>query len=164
MSKRIQTYDDLIEEKKRLETLLESKKLEISEDWKGVKQNLTPVTNVFGFIGKFTRRHPSNPLVNFGLDMAGDVFLKRFILRRADWVTRLLLPVFIKNYSSNVLGEAKGNNLFTKVRKIFTKPRQHHYDQGQAPIVPSTGPINPAAATVPATASGTDTGTTTTPV
>jgi len=145
MSKRIETYEDLIEEKKRLETLLESKKLEVSEDWNGVKHNLRPVTNALSFIGKFTHRNPSNPLVNFGINMAGDVFLKKFILRRADWVTRLLLPVFIKNYSSNVLGETKGNNLFAKVRKIFKKDNQYHYDQGQAPVVPSTGPINPSA-------------------
>jgi hypothetical protein len=161
MSKRIETYEDLIEEKKRLETLLESKKLEISEDWKGVKQNLTPVTNIFSFLGKFTHRHRSNPLVNFGIDMAGDVVLKKFILRRADWVTRLLLPVFIKNYSSNVLGDTKGNNLFSKIRKIFKKDHQYHFDQGQAPVVASTGPINPAAAT---TVPGMDTGPVTKPV
>ncbi|HSB92306.1 MAG TPA: hypothetical protein VLC28_04275 [Flavitalea sp.] len=158
MSKRIQTYEDLIEEKNRLETLLASKKLEVAEDWKGVKQNLTPVTNVLSFLGKFTHRNPQNPLVNFGINMAGDVFLKKFILRRADWITRLLLPVFIKNYSSNVLGETKGNNLFAKVRKIFRKEHNYHYDQGQAPVVPSTGPINPAAAT------GTDSGSVTTGV
>jgi hypothetical protein len=146
MSKRIQTYEDLIEEKTRLETLLETKKLEISEDWKGIKHNLTPITNVFSFVGKFTHRHRSNPLVNFGIDMAGDVFLKKFILKRADWLTRLLLPVFIKNYSSNVLGEPKGNNLFSKIKKIFKKDNQFHYDQGQAPLVPSTGPINPSVA------------------
>jgi hypothetical protein len=160
MSKRIETYEDLVEEKKRLETLLASKKLEVAEDWKGVKDNLTPVTNVFSFLGKFTHRNPQNPLVNFGIDMAGDVFLKRFILRKADWITRLLLPMFIKNYSSNVLGDNKGNNLFAKVRKIFKKDSQYHYDQGQAPVVPSTGPINPAATTIP----GTDTGSVTTPV
>jgi hypothetical protein len=161
MSKRIETYEDLIEEKKRLEILLESKKLEITEDWKGVKQNLTPVTNIFSFLGKFTHRHRSNPLVNFGIDMAGDVVLKKFILRRADWVTRLLLPVFIKNYSSNVLGDTKGNNLFSKIRKIFKKDHQYHFDQGQAPVVPSTGPINPAAST---TVPGMDTGPVTKPV
>jgi len=146
MSKRIQTYEDLIEEKKRLETLLATKKLEISEDWAGVKQTLKPVTNIFSFLGKFTRRNKSNPLVNFGIDMAGDVFLKRMILRRADWITRLLLPIFIKNYSSNVLGDTKGNNLFSKLRKILSKEKHHHYDQGPSPVVPSTGPINPAAA------------------
>lgn len=161
MSKRIQTYEDLIDEKERLETLLASKKLEVAEDWKGVKQNLTPVTNVFSFLGKFTHRNPQNPLVNFGLDMAGDVFLKRFILRRADWITRLVLPIFIKNYSSNVLGDTKGNNLFAKVRKIFRKESHHHYDQGQAPVVPSTGPINPAAAST--TGMGSDTGSLATP-
>src|SRR6476469_4528702 len=107
MSKRIQTYEDLIEEKQRLETLLATKKLEISEDWVGVKQNLTPVTNIFSFLGKFTKRNKSNPLLSMGLDVAGDVFLKRMILRRADWITRLLLPMFIKNYSSNVLGDTK---------------------------------------------------------
>jgi len=147
MSKRIQTYEDLLEEKQRLENLLESKKVDIAEDWSGVKKNLTPITNVFSFFNRFTHRNSSNPLLNLGIDMAGDVFLKKFILRKADWITRLMLPVFIKNYSSNVLGDKKGNNLFSKLRKIFKKDSQYHYDQGQAPKVPSTGPINPAVAT-----------------
>jgi len=159
MIKRIQTYEDLQEEKQRLEVLLESKKVEISEDWSGIKKNLSPINNVFSFFNKFTHRNSSNPLVNLGIDMAGDVFLKKFILRKADWITRLLLPVFIKNYSSNVLGDKKGNNLFSKLRNIFKKDTQHHNDQGQAPNVSSTGPINPAAATP-----DTETGSSTVPV
>lgn len=142
MSKRIQTYDDLQEEKKRLENLLASKKLEIREDWQGVKHHLKPVTNVFGFIGKLTHRDRSNPLLNFGIDMAGNVLLKKFILARADWVTRLLLPIFVKNYSSNVLGE-KGKGFFGKLRRAFQKEKQYHYAHGQAPDVPPTGPIDP---------------------
>lgn len=157
MSKRIQTYADLIEEKERLENLLNSKKLEIKEDWTGVKQQLTPVTNLFSFFGKMTRRNKANPLLNFGIDMAGDVFIKKFLLRRADWVTRLLLPMFIKNYSSNVLGEPRGGGLFKKIRHILSKKRgTPDTAYNTAPVVPSTGPINPSAAPV--------SGATTTPV
>jgi len=147
MSKRIQTYEDLQEEKLRLEALLESRKADIAENWSEIKRNLSPVTKVFSFITKLTHRNSSNPLLNFGIDMAGDIFLKKFFLRKADFITRLLLPVFIKNYSSNVLGDKKGNNLFSKLKNIFKKDPQYHYDQGQAPNVASTGPINPAAAT-----------------
>ncbi len=118
-TKKIQTYDDLLEEKKRLEILLASKKGDIKQDWQGVKQSLTPVTNVVGFLGKVTHRKRISPALDMGIDLVGDMLFRKVLLSKADWVTKLLLPLFIKNYSSNVLGGVSGSTFFGKIRTIL---------------------------------------------
>ncbi len=123
MNKKIETYNDLLEEKKRLEILQVTQKADIKHSWEGVKESLTPVTNVFSFLGKVTHRKHLSPILDFGIDMAGDVVLRKILLSKADWVTRLLLPMFIKNYSSNVLGGVKGSTFFGKIRNIFSRRR-----------------------------------------
>lgn len=115
-NKKIQTYDDLVEEKKRLEALLLVNKEQISTNWVQMKQEFEPVNNIIGFFGKLTTRDKSNPLVNMGIDVAGDLVLRKILLARAGWATRLVIPYLVKNYSSNVLVD-KGRSLFHRIRQ-----------------------------------------------
>jgi hypothetical protein len=115
MNKKIQTYDDLLEEKKRLEELLIVQKQEISANWVEVKESLKPVNNIFAFFGKLTHRDKSNPIVNMSIDIAGDLLLKRILLARAGWLTRLAVPYILKNYSSNVFSH-KGKSFVHKIK------------------------------------------------
>jgi hypothetical protein len=118
MNKRIQTYDDLCEEKQRLEILLTLQREQLREDIADIKEQLTPVTNVFSFVRKVAVRNKSNTLLNFGLDIAGDLLLKKFLLRRAGWLTRLAVPYVVKNYSSNSLA-GKKVSLFKTIGRFF---------------------------------------------
>lgn len=142
MSKKIESYNDLLEEKQKLELLLASQKIEIKQNWEGVKHSLTPVTNVFSFFGKMTSRKHLNPVIDFGIDMAGDVLLRKLLLSKADWVTRLILPIFIKNYSSNVLGGVSGSTFFGKLRTILTRKKRSASHSADA-----TAPMDTASAT-----------------
>jgi hypothetical protein len=112
---KIQTYDDLIEEKKRLEALLIVNKEQVSTNWVEMKKEFEPVNNIIGFFSKLTTRDKSNPLVNIGIDVAGDLVLRKFLLARAGWATRILVPLLLKNYSSNVLAD-KGRSFLQKVK------------------------------------------------
>ena len=123
--KKIKSYDDLLEEKQRLEQLLASKKEQISADWLDVKREFEPVNNVFAFLGKFTKRDKSNPLLNAGLNIAGDLVLRRYLLARFGWVTRAVVPILLKNYSSNVFAD-KGRSLVHKIKHWFRSRRNGH--------------------------------------
>lgn len=116
--KKITTYEELQEEKKRLENLLVLHKHEIHANWDNVKLSLTPVSNTVSFFGKFTHKNKSNPLLNMGINLAGDLLLKRFFLRKAGWMTRLLVPFVIKNYSSHVLAN-NSKGILGKLKNIF---------------------------------------------
>ena len=115
---RIQTYDDLLEEKKRLEQLLSFQKEQISANWVEMKEEFRPVNNVVSFFNKMVSRDKSNPLVNIGIDVAGDLVLRKILLARAGWATRLVVPFLLKNYSSNVLAH-KGKSFFQKIKHIL---------------------------------------------
>src|SRR5688572_18519368 len=102
MNRTIKTYDDLLEEKQRLESLIVLQRQQVKTDWAEMKEEFRPVSNIIAFFGKLTHRDKSNPLLNMGIDMAGDILLRKFLLAKAGWFTRLTVPFLLKNYSSNV--------------------------------------------------------------
>lgn len=122
MSQTIKTYADLCEEREKVKSLLVVQRQKIRDDWEGLKNEFLPVKNAFGVVGKMTHADRSNPLVNAALKVAGDLFLKNFVLAKAGWVTKLAVPFVVKNYSSHVLVE-KGGNVLGKVINFFSKKR-----------------------------------------
>lgn len=111
----IRTYDDLVEEKERLQRLLAVQKEDISTNWQEMKKEFEPVKNIVSFFSKLTTRDKSNPLVNMGIDVAGDLVLRKIILAKTGWVTRLIVPFLLKNYSSNVFAD-KGKSFIHRIR------------------------------------------------
>lgn len=139
MSKKIETYNDLLEEKKRLETLLPVRKQRMVADWDELKLEFVPVQDTFKSLGKFMKRDKSNPLVNMGLNFAGDVILKRVILAKADWVTRFLLPIFLKNYSSHVINGSRPKTVLGKIRELFSKKHTKNNNHIQEAQIADSG-------------------------
>lgn len=121
----IRTYDDLCKERERLKVLLASQKQRVLDDWSGIKDELSPVKNVFGVMGKMAKGDNTNPLVNMGLKLASDLFLKNFVLAKAGWITKLAVPFVVKNYSSHMLVDS-GKSIFGKLGKLFRKKKEHH--------------------------------------
>ncbi len=111
----IKTYDDLVAERKRLEALLVVQKQRVADDWTAVKAEFEPVANTFGAIGKLTHPDRSNPILNIGLKFASDLLLKNFILSKAGWLTRLAVPLVMKNYSSHLLAE-DGKGILNRIK------------------------------------------------
>ena len=114
----IQTYDDLVEEKKRLEAMLIVHRDRVSTNWVELKKEFEPVNNVIGFFSKLTTRDKSNPIVNMGIDVAGDLLLRKILLARAGWATRLVVPFLLKNYSSNIFAD-KGKSFLQRIKYWF---------------------------------------------
>jgi len=125
MSKTIKTYNDLLEEKERLTLLLARQRQTISDNWIDVKEELAPVGNVFGVLGKMAKGDKSNPLLNMGLKFAGDMLLKNFLFAKAGWITRLAVPFLVKNYSSHILAD-QSNSLFGKIGRIINRLGKKH--------------------------------------
>jgi len=118
---RIQTYDDLLVEKDLLERQLVIQKEIIQQDIVALKEELRPAAQLVKFIGKITARDRSNSLLNLGVDVAGDVLLKNFVLAKSGWITKLILPYFVKNLGTNVLGKNGGGLIGTLLSKFAKK-------------------------------------------
>jgi hypothetical protein len=122
MSK-IKTYEDLLQEEQRLLVQLKATEVLIRDDIAGVKEGLKPMGNAMKIMSKFMTRDRTGALTNFGLDFSVDLFVRRFLLAKAGWFTKIVVPYVIKNYSSHIITEQQRAKLMQKISKIFSKLR-----------------------------------------
>ena len=99
---RIKTYNDLLQEEQRLQLVLKSQELLIRQDLAGMKENLEPVKKVYDQVHKVFTRDNRVPVFNIGLELGIDVLLRRFLLAKAGWFAKTLVPYLVKNYTSHI--------------------------------------------------------------
>src|SRR5687768_4690926 len=115
----IKTYEDLLAEEKRLQALLYSHKESIKTSFTATKQSLNPIKAAVNTAKSLFTRSKTNPLMKFGVDFGVDVFFRRFVLAKAGWFTKIVLPFVVKNYSTYILKERHPLSVFSKVMGIF---------------------------------------------
>lgn len=122
MSK-IQSYEDLLKAELALQESLAHQRAEIRMEVTRIKEQLKPLTKVISFVSKFVTRHNgNNALVTTGIGIASDILFKNVVLKKSGWLTRLVLPFVMKNYSSHAL--ANGNlfgRLGEKIKDLVKK-------------------------------------------
>jgi len=116
MKRKIRSYEDLEREEQLLEELLLTQKQLVQLDIEILKQQLKPATRALKFFNNITTVDKSNLLLNEGANKAIDFVLNKFILARSGWITKFIIPYFLKNYSSHLIGDNKANI----VGKIFS--------------------------------------------
>lgn len=124
MNASINTYEDLLQEKERLQALLQSQKQVVREDIRQIKEELAPVKSAVNFIGKMATREPGNPLLNSAVDTVIDLVVKKLVLGRAGWFTRLAVPFVMKNFASHAIDEKK-DAILRKIFSWFGKKKNH---------------------------------------
>ena len=118
MKRKIRSYEDLEREEQLLEELLRTQKQLIQLDIQVLKDQLKPAKMALQFFNKITTVDKSNLLLNEGANKAIDFVLNKFILARTGWITKFLVPFFLKNYSSHLIGDNKVN-IVEKVFSLF---------------------------------------------
>lgn len=124
MSK-IRTYEDLEAEEKRLQALLYSHKESVKDSFAAVKENLKPWKLAMGTVSKiFHRDNSSSPFMKIGLDVGVDVLVRRFLLARSGWFTKIIVPFIIKNYSTHIIKQRKTMGILNKIKSYFTQTKK----------------------------------------
>ena len=124
----IRTYEDLEAEEKRLQALLYSHKENIKDSIAAVKEGLNPFKHVAATAKRLFSRDRSNPMMRFGVDLGVDVLVRRFLLAKAGWFTKIIVPFFVKNYSSYFIKEYKKSKLLQKIMSFFKHPKENGED------------------------------------
>lgn len=131
MNNRINTYEDLLQEKQRLQALLQAQKELVRHDIDEIKLELAPARAAISFIGKLTIAEPGNPLITGTVNTVVDIIMRNLLLARAGWITKLVVPFFVKNFSSHLIDEKKDKIL----RKVFSwfgkKKKKHEHTNGK---------------------------------
>lgn len=129
----IRTYDDLEAEEKRLLALLYSHKGNIRDSFAAVKEGLNPIKQAVHTVKKLFSRDKSNPMMKFGVDFGVDVLIRRLILAKAGWFTKIVVPFFVRNYSTHFVNEYKNSRLVQKIKSFF-KRNKDEAEQYESPI------------------------------
>jgi hypothetical protein len=124
MTKRINSYNELLDEKARLQALLIVQKETLRQDISEIKQELAPVKTVISAIGKITTKDNTNWLLTTAADTAIDMVVRKIILSRAGWFTRIILPFFMKNLSSHLIADNK-DKIVNKIFSWFGKEKSN---------------------------------------
>lgn len=119
MKRKIRSYDDLEREEQLLEELLQAQKELVQLDIQQLKAQLKPAAAALRFFNNVTTPDKSNPLLNEGANTAIDFLLKKIVLARAGWITKLLVPMVVKNYSSHFIADHK-QDIVQKIFSLFS--------------------------------------------
>jgi len=104
---RITTYEELLKEKERLEALLQAQKELVRQDIEEIKLELAPVKSAISVVSKFATRDKRNLLLTTATEGIIDLVVKKLILSRSGWVTKLVVPFLMKNFSSHFVADNK---------------------------------------------------------
>lgn len=132
MKRKIRSYEDLEREEQLLEELLKTQKQLIQLDIEVLRDQLKPAKMALQFFNKITTTDKSNLLLNEGANKIIDLVLNKYILARSGWITKFIVPYFLKNYSSHLIGDNKANI----VGKIFSLFGRKNGNTNSSPNVP----------------------------
>ena len=125
MTKPIDSYEDLLKEQARLQALLEAQKELVRADIYQIKAEfVTPVRSALSYIGKFATKEKGNWMLTTAADTIIDIVFKRMVLSKAGWVTKLVVPFFMKNFSSHVIADNK-DKIVNKLFSWFGKKQEN---------------------------------------
>jgi hypothetical protein len=100
---RINNLEELMLEKKRLESDLITYKSIISSEIQEIKHKVEPISNVMSFFSDAKTVSPNNKLLQVGTNIGIDILLRQKLLSKAGWLTRLVLPYVLKKVSSKAI-------------------------------------------------------------
>jgi len=118
MTKPIRTYDDLLEEKARLELLLGAQKELVRQDINLLRLEFVPVQKAISMIGKFATKDNRNLILTTAADTIIDSVVRKIVLSKAGFITKLVVPFFMKNFSSHVIADNK-DKIVSKLSSWF---------------------------------------------
>ena len=133
MKRKIRSYEDLEREEQLLEELLLTQKQLVQLDIQVLKQQLKPATMVLKFFNNITTVDKNNLFLNEGANKVIDFVLNKFILARSGWITKFVVPFFLKNYSSHLIGDNKAN-IVEKVFSLFGRKNGKSKTSSDVPV------------------------------
>ena len=92
----------------------------VRQDIRDIKEEFAPLKAAVSVVGKFTSRKKGIWLLTSAADKVIDLLVKKLILSRSGWLTKLAVPFLMKNFSSHVIAENK-DAIIATILSFFTK-------------------------------------------
>jgi hypothetical protein len=118
MGNGIKKYEDLLEEKKRLQLLLVSQKQFIRNDIGSIKQSLKPVKVGYSVVSRFFSKGSRSPVMQLGSQIFTSIVLRILIRKRIGWIKRRVFEILIGNFFANTLKPVLNLMAYKLIHKI----------------------------------------------
>ena len=103
---KINNYDELLAERRRLEQQIVQQKMVLKQEFTGLKGKLEPFLNLLPVLNVFRQKEASRPLLNIISSLGIDLVSQK-LLSKAGWVAKFILPLIAKGVTSRVISEDK---------------------------------------------------------
>ena len=100
---KISNFEDLILERKRLESDLAHYKTIITRELDEIKHTVEPITDVVSFFSPSKNPPANNRLLQAGANLGIELLVRQKLLSKAGWLTKLVLPFILKKVSSRAI-------------------------------------------------------------
>lgn len=107
----INSHEDLMAEKARLKNSLKQHKQNMKASFAGIKEELSPITQVAKTTKDIFNADSHNPLLAMGIGKITDLVIRKGILRRAGWLPRLIAPVVVQKISTYLVAQKGGGKI-----------------------------------------------------
>lgn len=119
MSRKITTYEELLNEKQKLEVLLSAQKELVKFEINDLKVVLEPAFNALDFLKNLTLRNTHNPIIQAGINMLIDVISNKTKGKDPGFIRSTAIPFILKNYTSNFL-EGHADHIIQELVALFS--------------------------------------------
>lgn len=106
----IRSYNDLLQEEARLRNELNVRQEAVQAHIQELKQKIAPAASFLSAVGNITKPGKSS-LISAGLGIAADLLLRKSLLRKAGWLTKLAGSFLVRKVVVNKLSPLVSNLL-----------------------------------------------------
>lgn len=101
---RINNYDELVAERKKIEYQISQEKALLSEGINEIKEKLEPFLYLLPVLNIFKKKPANNSVLKFIASFGIDLLVGQRLLSKSSWLTRLLVPMALKGVSALAIG------------------------------------------------------------
>ena len=106
-TRRIVTFNDLLEEEQRLIMEVKRNKARITEDFNIMKAKLQPANQALSFMNKLAGAKGQPGFLSHGVDIVLDLLSKKYLFKRSNWFVTLAGSYLVRGLSQLFLSKAK---------------------------------------------------------
>jgi hypothetical protein len=104
---RINTYEELVTERKKIEANIAASKLILHEGIRDLKEKLEPFLYLLPVLNIIKKKETNNTFLKFIAALGIDVFVGQRLLSKSSWLSRLVIPMVLKAATALAIGNAK---------------------------------------------------------
>lgn len=119
----VKSRNDLLDEKQRLKDQIQAGKGNIKNSFAGLKDELNPFKGAKQMAAGAIRGKRNNPIVKMGVAKVTNFLVTQFLLRKAGWLPRLIVPLVVNKVATRLLSGKASSKIASTLRNTADKVR-----------------------------------------